>query len=300
LPLELTVAAEPLVVYADRTRLAQIIGNLLSNAFKFSQGGQPVRVRVEGSGHDMVLTVRDQGAGIEPALLGSVFEPFVQGDTTLSRGRGGLGLGLAVVKGLVDLHGGRVTASSDGPGRGTEVRVEMPLHTPPVGVAPSKRSEPGSVDSGRATVLLFEDNDDAAESLRVVLCAAGYRVCVESTGRDARAAVRRAQPAIILCDLGLPDRDGYAVAADIRSDRELPPVPLIAISGYGGAEDQSRARGAGFDLHLTKPVLPGLLLSELSHRIARPASAACRRPEGGGTGVKGRSPPYRSDGDVDG
>jgi PAS domain S-box-containing protein len=272
LPLDLTVPAGPIVVYADRTRLAQIIVNLLSNALKFSQPGQAVRVRVEATGQDVMLTVRDEGAGIEPALLGSVFEPFVQGDTTFSRARGGLGLGLAVVKGLAVLHGGRVTAASDGVGRGTEIRVALPLHALPTGVAPARRPEPGSREGAGTTVLVFEDNPDAAESLRVVLSAAGYHVCVESTGRDARAAVRRAQPAIILCDLGLPDRDGYAVAEDIRSDRELAPVPLIAISGYGTAEDQTRSRRAGFVVHLTKPVPPGLLLAELSHRLARPAS----------------------------
>jgi len=268
LTLELSAPAGPLVVNGDRARLAQVVGNLLSNALKFSHGGQSVRVRVDGepSGQQAVLTVRDQGVGIEPALLDSIFEPFMQADTSLSRPRGGLGLGLAVVQGLVALHGGRVSASSDGPGQGAELRVELPLHPGPGAVLEPGQPKPGTVQRA-ATVLVFEDNTDAAESLRAVLSASGYRVCVERTGRGATDVIRRVRPAIVLCDLGLPDRDGYAIAEDIRSDHELAALPLIAISGYGATEDQVRSRRAGFDLHLTKPVPPGLLLSELSGRI---------------------------------
>jgi PAS domain S-box-containing protein len=267
---DLRVCKEALFVDADRARLAQIVGNLLSNALKFSQRGQSVCVRIDrdGSGQHLVLTVRDEGAGIEPALLGSIFEPFVQAETSLSRPRGGLGLGLAVVKGLVALHGGRVSASSDGPGQGAELRVEMPLHAGQREGAEPRPPQPDLLRSPAARVLVFEDNADAAESLRVVLSSAGYLVWIERTGRAATEVVRRIQPAIVLCDLGLPDRDGYAIAADIRCDRELAPLPLIAISGYGAAEDQARSRRAGFDLHLTKPVPPGLLLSELSRRIS--------------------------------
>ena len=144
LALDLTVAAAPLFVHADRTRLAQVIGNLLSNALKFSERGQSVRVRVDrdASGQSVVLTVRDEGTGIEPALLDRMFEPFVQADTSLARPRGGLGLGLAVVKGLVALHGGRVSASSDGAGAGAELRVELPLHAAPAEVAASSEPAP--------------------------------------------------------------------------------------------------------------------------------------------------------------
>jgi PAS domain S-box-containing protein len=278
--LEVTTPAEPAVLNADRARLAQIIGNLLSNALKFSASGQSVRVSVERevSGRGVVLTVRDQGAGIEPALLDTIFEPFVQADTSLSRARGGLGLGLAVVKGLVVLHGGRVSASSRGSGQGAELRIELPLHDP--GIEPTEPERPRTHwPRSQATVLVFEDNADAAESLRAVLSASGYRVWVERTGRAATEVVKRVRPAIVLCDLGLPDRDGYSVAADIRSDRELAALPLIAISGYGAAEDQARCRRAGFDHHLTKPVPPGLLLSELSDRIARPRSSAADEGE---------------------
>jgi CheY-like chemotaxis protein len=215
-----------------------------------------------------VLTVLDEGSGIEPALLGSIFDPFVQADTSLSRPRGGLGLGLAVVKSLVALHEGRVSASSGGPGQGAELRVELPLHAARPEAPRASQWGPASPAGSMETVVLFEDNLDAAESLRALLSAAGYRVWVETTGRDALEVIRRCRPAIVLCDLGLPDRDGYAIAADIRADRDLATLPLIAISGYGTAEHQTYARLAGFDLHVTKPVPPELLLSELARRIA--------------------------------
>jgi PAS domain S-box-containing protein len=266
LTLDLSVAAEPLFIHADRTRMAQVVGNLLSNALKFSESGQSVRVRVDRDepGGTVVLTVRDQGMGIEPALLGRMFKPFEQADTSLARHRGGLGLGLALVNGLVTLNGGRVSASSGGLGQGAEFRVELPLHTAEREAPASSERAPGLARGSSAKVLVFEDNADAAECLRGILSGAGYRVCVEATGWQAIDAVRRFGPDMVLCDLGLPGRDGYAIAADIRSDPELSHLPLIAISGYGTIDDQARSRRAGFDLHLTKPVPPSILLSELS------------------------------------
>ena len=167
-----------------------------------------VRVDREGSGKSVVLTVRDEGTGIEPALLDRIFNPFVQADTTLARPRGGLGLGLAVVKGLVALHGGCVSASSGGSGEGAELRVELPLHTARLEVAGSSEPAPAVAQGSAAMILVFEDNPDAAESLRVVLSGAGYRVWVEPTGRQAMEVVARVRPDVVLCDLGLPDRDG--------------------------------------------------------------------------------------------
>ncbi len=270
LGLDLAVGAEPLFVHADRTRLAQVIGNLLSNALKFSDRGQSVHVCVDldESAESVVLTVRDEGMGIEPSLLVRMFKPFEQADTSLARHRGGLGLGLALVDGLVALHGGRVSASSGGLGKGAELRVELPLHAAAHDVAESHERAAGPAPRSCARVLVFEDNADAAESLRGILSGAGYRVCVESAGWQAIDAVRRFRPDLVLCDLGLPGRDGYAIAADIRSDRELSHLPLIAISGYGTMDDQARSRRAGFDLHLTKPVPPSLLLSALSRHDA--------------------------------
>jgi PAS domain S-box-containing protein len=270
----LTVAvaapAEPLWVSADRARLAQVIGNLLSNALKFSERDQSVHVRVErdGASAHAHLTVRDEGAGIEPALLGSIFEPFVQAETPLSRPRGGLGLGLAVVKGLVALHGGRVFASSDGPGKGAELRIEIPLEAQPTEAAPASPQPAEPPPAPSTTVLVFEDNADAAESVRSVLSAAGYDVLIQASGRDAMETVRRVRPTIVLCDIGLPDRDGYEIASDIRADPDWAHLPLIAVSGYGSAQDQARSQRAGFHVHLTKPVPPELLIAELARRTA--------------------------------
>jgi PAS domain S-box-containing protein len=273
--LELVTSGEPLLVDGDRARLSQIIGNILSNAAKFSQRGQSVHLRTarDASGRSLVLTVRDEGSGIEPALLDRIFEPFVQAEAPLSRPRGGLGLGLAVVKGLVALHGGKVSATSGGPGKGAEFCLELPLHAGQV-AAPSPVESAIAALGAPEAILVFEDNADAAESLRVVLAAAGYRVSLEGTGRDAMGAIKRVRPAIVLCDLGLPERDGYAIAADVRADPEWSHLQLIAISGYGSADDQVRSSRAGFDLHLTKPVPPGLLLAELSRRVA---DVACAR-----------------------
>jgi PAS domain S-box-containing protein len=268
LKLVLVTSPEPLFVHADRARLAQIIGNLLSNAIKFSEPGQSVHLCAErdASGNGLALTVRDEGAGIEPSLLGSIFEPFVQADTPLSRPRGGLGLGLAVVHRLVMLHGGRAFATSDGPGKGAEFRVELPLLAGEAGG--SRRPEPTAPRGGSAAIVIVEDNADAAESLRVVLAAAGHHVTLVTTGRDAIQTIRTVRPAVVLCDLGLPERDGYAIAAELRADPEWAHLQLIAISGYGAAEDQIRSSRAGFDLHLTKPVPPALLLAEISRRIS--------------------------------
>jgi PAS domain S-box-containing protein len=264
LSLDLVTSPEPLTVHADRARLSQIIGNLLSNAIKFSLPGQLVHLRVQrdASGRTVILTVRDEGAGIEPSLLGSIFEPFVQAETSLSRPQGGLGLGLAVVKSLVTLHGGRASATSGGVGKGAEFRVELPLHA---GRAAAPIPTEALAPRGTfATILVFEDNVDAAAGLRVVLTTAGYQVSVMTTGREAMEVIKRVRPTVVLCDLGLPERDGYAIAADVRADPDWAHLPLIAISGYGAAEDHIRSRRAGFDLHLTKPVAPALLLAELS------------------------------------
>jgi PAS domain S-box-containing protein len=270
LKLEVDVDAE-LFVNADRTRLAQIIGNLLSNALKFSERGQSIRLHAtrDATRERAVLTVRDEGAGIDPALLRRIFEPFVQADHSLSRPRGGLGLGLAVVKGLVDLHGGEVSAASGGPGCGAELTVKLPLYAAPVATAEPADAEPRSSEHESAMVLVFEDNEDAAESLRIVLSTTGYRVSVESTGLHAIDVVKRVHPDIVLCDIGLPDKDGYTIAQEIRADDELSRLPLIALSGYGSAEDLEVSRCAGFDLHLTKPVPLAVLLSALASRLGQ-------------------------------
>jgi CheY-like chemotaxis protein len=198
----------------------------------------------------VLLLVADTGAGLAPEIAGRLFQPFVQADTTLDRSKGGLGLGLALVKGLVELHGGEVTASSAGVGRGSEFTVRLPLDlTEPV-TAEHERRSPASV---RRRVLVIEDNVDAADSLRELLELDGHAVSVAHDGPDGIAKAHAFRPDLVLCDIGLPGMDGYAVAGAFRADGALRDVHLVALSGYALPEDLRRAAEAGFDDHLAKP-----------------------------------------------
>jgi PAS domain S-box-containing protein len=271
LTLKLELPEEPVWVEGDPTRLAQIVGNLLQNAAKFTDQGGAVGVQVFGySGvrgrmarpehlntrtpeypNPVVLTIRDTGIGIEPALLSQVFDPFTQGEQTLDRSRGGLGLGLALVRGLVQLHGGEVWAESEGIGHGAAFHIRLPVA--------SAAAEPAAVASlpspaGPIRVLIVEDNRDAAQSLRDLLELFGCTVEVAHSGPEALASARRCLPEVVLCDLGLPGMDGYQVAAALRQEPLTANARLIAVSGYGQEEAQRRSHEAGFDLHLTKPV----------------------------------------------
>jgi signal transduction histidine kinase/DNA-binding response OmpR family regulator len=250
----------PLWTYGDPTRLAQVVGNALHNANKFTDAGGKVTVELAGEpgGRDALIRIRDTGVGMEPEVLARVFEAFSQADRSLDRSRGGLGLGLALVRGLVGLHGGEVRVASDGPGQGTELTIRLPLgapqHTPRVVPAPHR---PTGLSR---RVLVIEDNPDSAESMRLLLTLSGHQVEVAPTGVAGMERAREFRPEVVLCDIGLPGgMDGYAVARAMRQDPELAPAFLIASTGYGQAEDQRRCREAGFDAHLTKPVdLPEL------------------------------------------
>jgi two-component system CheB/CheR fusion protein len=248
--LELRIAREPLLIEADPTRLAQIIGNLLQNAVKFTHSGGRVIVSASREQDFAAIRVRDTGVGLSPDMLERVFDPFTQVDDTLHRTSGGLGLGLALVKGLVELQRGSVEARSDGPGTGAEFVVwfptvaalqpELPLIAPPTG--------------RHRRALVVEDNLDAAETLRMVLEMEGLEVQVAHDGREGLAKARLFLPDLVLCDLGLPVLDGYEVARALRADPELSSSTLIAVTGYALPDDQRRAMDAGFDRHLAKPV----------------------------------------------
>jgi PAS domain S-box-containing protein len=240
----------PVVIEGDATRLAQVLGNLLSNAAKFTPRSGVVTVRVEREpGGTVLVIVRDTGEGIDTQLLPRLFEPFSQGDRSLARTRGGLGLGLAVVRGLVQLHGGTVAAASAGRGQGTEIAVRLPQATP-VPPSPPPRRDAARVDR----ILVIEDNIDAAETLRDALELEGAQVRVADDGNSGLDAARQFRPDVIICDIGLPgELDGYDVARAIRADAALRDTPLIALTGYAGPEDLARAREAGFDRHLGKP-----------------------------------------------
>jgi signal transduction histidine kinase/ActR/RegA family two-component response regulator len=249
----------PVRIDGDATRLAQVLGNLLTNSAKFTPRGGAVTVRLHVELDDAVLEVHDSGEGIEPDVLPRLFEPFAQADRTLARSRGGLGLGLTLVKGLVELHGGTVAVSSTGPGAGTDVVVRLPLVPAPVAEAPPPGAPAGL--RGEApdeqpvqNVLVVEDNVDAAETLREALELQGMVVTVANDGAAALGVARTLRPDLVICDIGLPgDLDGYGVARAIRADPALQDTPLVALTGYAGPDDRARAREAGFDRHLAKP-----------------------------------------------
>lgn len=253
--LVLQLPPAPVAIEGDATRLAQVLGNLLANSAKFTPRGGTVGVRLgeEPSG-SALLEVRDTGEGVDPEVLARIFEPFSQGDRSLARSRGGLGLGLTLVKGLVELHGGTVTVSSTGRDAGTEVVIRLPLAPASVAAALLGTAPPPAVAPPIAHVLVVEDNADAAETLREALDLEGMAVTVASDGESGLAAARLIRPDLVICDIGLPGSlDGYGVARAIRGDPALRDTPLLALTGYAGPEDQARAREAGFDRHLAKP-----------------------------------------------
>jgi PAS domain S-box-containing protein len=263
---DVVLPAEPCWVSGDRVRLAQILGNVIGNALKFSKQGGVVRLALEREPERrwLVLSVRDDGAGIAPEILPSVFEAFTQAD----RSHGGLGLGLSVVRGLVELHGGQVTAQSRGIGLGTELRISLPP-SPEITAAIAIPAAAATTRSFR--ILVVEDNSDAAELLCDLLRSKGHDVTAADSGTDAAQIAARFRPDVVLCDLGLPGKDGFEVAAELRRTPETERVHLIALSGYGSTEDKRRSAQAGFDLHMTKPVNAVALLTVLGE-LAKPTA----------------------------
>ncbi len=250
LTLSLVLPAEQVWIEADATRISQVLGNMLLNAAKFTPAQGSISVGVERNGDRALIHVRDSGIGMEHALVDRIFEPFVQAERGLARTQGGLGLGLAFAKGLVELHGGSISARSEGPGRGSEFTVSLPLAQPLSLKQPdARRSDPAR---GRL-VLIIEDNADTCEMLAGVLEVNGHRTHVARDGRTGIALARELKPDVVLCDIGLPDVDGYDVARALRADESLRNSRLIAISGYAQLQDQQRAREAGFEAHLAKP-----------------------------------------------
>ena len=252
LSLRIDVPDEPVFALGDPTRLAQAVDNLLQNAGKFTDKGGSVEVRLEVHGPVALIRVTDTGIGMAPDVVPHIFEPFTQADRSLDRSRGGLGLGLALVKGLLDLHGGRVEASSQGLGEGSEIRLLLPIEAAPAPAEPRGPAPPKSDTAKR--VLIIEDNVDAAESLSDLLELMGHEVHVEHIGTTGIAAAKERLPDVVLCDIGLPGAmDGYAVARALRAIPDLRAARLIALTGYGGEENRRTALEAGFHVHLTKP-----------------------------------------------
>jgi CheY-like chemotaxis protein/two-component sensor histidine kinase len=259
--LTITLPPEPVFLDADPTRLAQIFSNLLNNAAKYMDQGGHIWLTAERWDGDISVSVRDTGIGIAAEHLPHIFEMFSQVTPALERSQGGLGIGLALVRGLVELHGGTIEARSSGPAMGSDFIVRLPIvdlpsvpqGQEPEGIADKSQAEP------RRRILVVDDNADTANSLAMVLRRMGHDILTAHDGLEAVHAAAAFRPEVILLDIGLPKMNGYDVAKQIRQQPWDKKVAIIAVSGWGQEEDKRRALEAGFDHHLTKPVEPAAL-----------------------------------------
>jgi two-component system CheB/CheR fusion protein len=257
--LSVELPPEPLRVRGDRGRLEQVFVNLLGNALKYSEPGSSVRVVLERDGESAVARFRDEGIGIASADLQRVFEPFVQLDPERARADGGLGIGLTLVRHLVELHGGRVAATSAGVGRGSEFSVRLPALPPPPDAAGDGALYRSRARAAGQRILVVDDNADSAQSLSTLLSILGNEVCTAADGLEGLEVAERFHPEVVLLDLGMPRMDGYEAARRLRTQPWARDVMLVALTGWSQDEDRARSREAGFDHHLVKPVDPHLL-----------------------------------------
>jgi PAS domain S-box-containing protein len=259
---QVTFRAESVIVNADPTRLAQIITNMLDNAVKFTPGDGSVDVEVIREGREGVVRVSDTGIGIELEMLSRVFDLFAQAQQPMDRPVGGLGIGLALSRRLVEMHGGTIAAASEGHGRGAQFTVRLPME---VAGAPKPPLTAPSPNRSRS-ILIVEDSEDTREALRLLLESLGHTVLEAADGRHGLALALHHRPEVVLIDLGLPELDGYEVARALRASPIGQTIQLIAVTGYGQAEDRRRSTEAGFDAHLVKPVSQSLLSTLITAR----------------------------------
>jgi CheY-like chemotaxis protein/two-component sensor histidine kinase len=250
----LSVASEGLAVDGDEVRLTQVVSNLLTNAARYTPPGGRIEVTARSEADNIVLAVLDNGTGIDASLLPDVFDMFVQGPRGSDRAEGGLGLGLSLVKSLTELHGGTVAAHSEGPGRGSTFTVWLPASAPWVGRADPPSPPQWAVSDTTRRVLVVDDNHDAAEMLSVLLAHAGHEVEIAGDALQALSAADVFRPQVAIVDIGLPVMDGYTLGRELRARLGSATPILIALTGYGQAEDRRRSKEAGFASHLVKPV----------------------------------------------
>jgi CheY-like chemotaxis protein len=262
--LSVTLPREPLYLDADPTRLSQMILNLLNNAAKYTPAGGNISLAAEREGNEAVIVVRDSGIGIPREHLNSVFEMFSQLAPALDRSQGGLGIGLALVRGLAELHGGTVAAFSAGPGTGSEFMIRLPLSGG--AAAPTDHPAPDTTHAGGMRVVIVDDNADAADSLAMVLELEGHEVRTAGDGIAGLALIAEFEPHAVILDIGLPLLNGYEVARRVRRDHHEAGILLIAVTGWGQQQDKQTAIDAGFDHHFTKPVDPRELQRVLSRQ----------------------------------
>jgi two-component system CheB/CheR fusion protein len=284
--LTLRLAEEPLYVQGDAVRLAQVVSNLLTNAAKYTSEGGRIEVAVEPSSNagkypDATIRVSDNGCGIGNDVLARLFEPSTHEERLNSGSHGGLGIGLIVVRGLVEMHGGVVEARSDGPMRGSEFVVRLPLVAPELTlrVAPARDPVAAAAETADTAlrILVVDDNQDSAASMTLLLELQGHEVCLAHTGPAALDLAAERKPDVILLDIGMPGMNGYEVARQLRQQPAFAATLLVAITGYGRASDVEQTQAAGFDHHLVKPIdyekLQALLASR-SRGLARKSRAA--------------------------
>jgi PAS domain S-box-containing protein len=269
--LTLALPESPVYLCVDAARMHQILSNLLTNASKYTPFGGRIAVTVERDEAHGHVRVVDNGQGISPEVLSHVFELFVQEDRSISRGASGLGIGLTMVQRLVQLHGGSVAVRSEGPGRGSEFQVSLPLAAVTDQPEQATPETPGSPDASGRRILIVDDNRDAAETLADLAELWGYHVRVVNDGTVALQAAREFNPEIILLDISMPGISGYEVAEAVRRQEQLNSTVLFALTGYGQEEDRRRTREAGFDHHLTKPVDPNALRLLLENTAVEPS-----------------------------
>jgi PAS domain S-box-containing protein len=252
--LTVTLPPEPMYLNADPVRLGQVVGNLLSNACKFTDKGGHIWLTAEREGNQALIRVLDTGIGIAAEQLPRIFEMFAQADTSLERSREGLGLGLTLVKNLVEMHAGTVEARSAGVGQGTEFVVRLPLLSGPLSLLPREPSGPRRAAMAPRRILVVDDNRDSADSLAMLLRLNGHEVHTAHDGLEALEGAAAFQPQVILLDIGLPRLNGYEAARRIREQQRHKSPTLVALTGWGQEEDRRRSEEAGFDAHLVKPV----------------------------------------------
>lgn len=257
--LALVCPATPVSIEVDPARLQQMLMNLLTNAIKYTDPGGRIHVESRADADHVLVRVSDNGTGIGVELLPHIFDLFVQSKRTLDRAQGGLGIGLSVVKRLVEMHGGTVAAESDGPGQGATFSIRLPR----LAHASSSVGPPAAIPVAVRRVLIIDDNRDAAESLAMLMSLEGHQVATVFAAEDALARVTALRPEVVLLDIGLPGMDGYEVARRIRGMPGGDAIRLVALTGYGQVEDRRRAMSAGFDDHLVKPVEPERLQAAL-------------------------------------
>ncbi len=267
---EITVTSpsSPIALEADPVRLTQVVGNLLTNAAKYTPPKGHIWLTAERDGDWAVIRVRDSGIGLAPEMLSRVFELFVQVDNSVARSQGGLGIGLTLARSLVEMHGGHISARSAGVGKGSEFTVRLPLAPETVGEAssePARRDEPRREAVAKPRrILVVDDNVDAAETLAMLLKLGGHSVEVAHDGATAIGMASESKPELAFLDLGMPGMDGYELARRLRADKALAGMRLVALTGWGQEEDRRRSAEAGFDLHVVKPVEPDMIEKVLS------------------------------------